>query len=52
MPATIQQIVNEKIDPAVALLEKHTIDLWITFVRETSLSKHPALEMIYPYAVT
>ena len=52
MPATIQQLVNEKIDQAVALLEKHNIDLWITFVRETSLSKDPALEMIYPYEVT
>jgi Xaa-Pro aminopeptidase len=44
--------VNEKIDQAVALLEEKQIDLWITFVRETSLTKDPALEMIYPYDVT
>src|SRR5258708_7079727 len=52
MPPIMAQIVNEKIDQAVALLEKHDIDLWITFVRETSLSKDPALELIYPYELT
>ncbi|HKZ69917.1 MAG TPA: hypothetical protein VJ020_07545, partial [Anaerolineales bacterium] len=52
MPPTIEQIANEKIDQAVALLEKHGIDVWLTFVRETSLSKDPALELIYPYDLT
>lgn len=52
MPPTTEQIVNEKIDQAVALLEKHDIDVWLTFVRETSLTKDPALELIYPYDVT
>ncbi len=52
MPPTIEQIVNEKIDQAVALLEKLDIDAWITFVRETSLSKDPALELVYPYDLT
>lgn len=52
MPPTIEQIVNEKIDQAVALLEKLEIDAWVTFVRETSLSKDPALELIYPYDLT
>jgi Xaa-Pro aminopeptidase len=52
MPPSIEQIVNEKIDQTIALLEKHNIDAWITFVRETSLSKDPALELIYPYDLT
>ncbi len=52
MPPSVAQIVNEKIDQAVALLEKQEIDLWITFVRETSLTKDPAMELIYPYDVT
>jgi len=52
MSPTIAEIVNEKIDQAVGLLEAKDIDLWITFVRETSLTKDPAMEMIYPYDVT
>jgi Xaa-Pro dipeptidase len=52
MSPTVAEIVNEKIDQAVGLLEAKDIDLWITFVRETSLSKDPALEMIYPYDLT
>ena len=52
MPPSIEQIANEKIDQAVTLLEKHGIDVWLTFVRETSLSKDPALELIYPYDLT
>ncbi|MBI3762412.1 MAG: aminopeptidase P family protein [Chloroflexi bacterium] len=34
------------------MLERHDVDLWLTFVRETSLSKDPALELIYPYDLT
>lgn len=52
MPLSTEQIVNEKIEQAVALLEKQDIDLWLTFVRETSLSKDPALELICPYDLT
>lgn len=52
MAPTIAEIVNEKIDQAVGLLEEKQIDLWITFVRETSLTKDPAMEIIYPYDMT
>ena len=52
MLPTTEQITNEKIAQAVALLDKHDIDLWLTFVRETSLSKDPALELIYPHDLT
>jgi Xaa-Pro aminopeptidase len=52
MPPTPEQIANEKIDQAVGLLERYGLDLWLTFVRETSLTKDPALDLIYPYDLT
>jgi len=39
-------IVNEKLDQAVALLNEMQLDLWITFVRETSLTRDPCLDLV------
>jgi Xaa-Pro aminopeptidase len=38
--------VREKLDQAVALLAEKNIDVWLTFVRETSLTADPALQLI------
>ncbi len=47
-----QQLVKEKLDQAVDILDELDIDLWLTFVRESSLSPDPALELIFDGDVT
>lgn len=52
MTPTSAQIVREKLSQAVSLLERYDFDLWLTFVRETSLTKDPALDLVCPYGLT
>jgi len=40
------EIVREKLDQAVGVLEEKDIDLWLTFVRETSQVKDPCLDLL------
>jgi Xaa-Pro aminopeptidase len=40
------RIVNEKLDQAVALLDEQGLDMWLTFVRETSLTMDPCLDLV------
>jgi len=47
-----RDLIHEKIAQATALLHEHDIDLWLTFVRETSLTPDPALELIFDGDVT
>lgn len=42
----MQQLIKEKINQAVEILNEKKIDLWITFVRESSTIHDPMLDMI------
>ena len=47
-----QQLIREKLEQATAILNEVDVDLWLTLVRETSLTPDPALELIYDGDVT
>ncbi|MFN3763370.1 MAG: hypothetical protein ACK4WK_09255 [Anaerolineae bacterium] len=39
-------IVHEKLDQAIDVLQEKGLDLWMTFVRETSQVRDPCLDLI------
>lgn len=41
-----QEIIKEKIQQAAAILKEKDIDMWMTFVRESSVTGDPILKMI------
>ncbi len=41
-----KSIIKEKIQQAVEILNEKNIDMWLTFVRETKISKDPMIDMI------
>ncbi len=45
-------IVIEKLAQAAGLLAEHNLDCWITFVRETSQTRDPALDLILGFGLT
>ncbi len=42
----MKQLIAEKLDQTTAILNEFDVDVWLTFVRETSLMPDPALELI------
>jgi Xaa-Pro aminopeptidase len=47
-----KQLIQEKMVQATQILNEFDVDLWLTFVRETTLSPDPALELIADVDVT
>jgi Xaa-Pro aminopeptidase len=45
-------IVREKLDQAVGILEEKDLDLWLTFVRETTQVRDPCMDLILGFHLT
>ncbi len=45
-------LTNEKLDQAVEILREKDVDLWLTFVRETTQVSDPCLELVLGFELT
>lgn len=41
-----KEIIKEKVQQAIEILNEKKVDMWLTFVRETKVSKDPMIDMI------
>ena len=46
------EIICEKLDQAVGVLREKEIDLWLTFVRETTQGRDPCLDLLLGFDLT
>ncbi len=48
---TNQELINQKLDQAVEILQELDIDVWVTFARESILNPDPVLELILGFEI-
>jgi Xaa-Pro dipeptidase len=52
MLASTADLVRPKLEQATRLLQRYDLDLWLTLAQETSLTRDPALDLIFPFGLT